>query len=55
MINECGAVGGMRTSRGNQVLRKKPAPVPLFPPQIPHNLTQDRIPPAMVESQQLIT
>jgi hypothetical protein len=37
--DECGAVGGMRIGRGNRITRRKPAPVPLFPPQIPHDLT----------------
>jgi hypothetical protein len=35
MINESGAVGGMRSCRGNGSTRRKPAPVPLCPPQIP--------------------
>jgi hypothetical protein len=38
--DECGAVGGMRIGRGNWNTRRKPAPVPLFQPQIPHDLTQ---------------
>jgi hypothetical protein len=42
MINECGAVGGMRIGRGNRSTRRKPAPIPLRPPQIPHDLTWDR-------------
>jgi hypothetical protein len=37
-----GAVGGMRIGRGNRRTRRKPAPVPLCPPQIPHDLTWDR-------------
>jgi hypothetical protein len=36
--DECGAVGGMRIGRGNQSTRRKPALVPLRPPQIPHDL-----------------
>jgi hypothetical protein len=39
--DECGAVGGMRIGRGNRSTRKKPAPVSLCPPQIPHDLTWD--------------
>jgi hypothetical protein len=37
MIDEgdCGAIGGMKIGRGNQNTRRKPAPVPLCPPQIP--------------------
>jgi hypothetical protein len=31
--DECGAVGGM-TGRGNRSTQRKPAPVPLCPPQI---------------------
>jgi hypothetical protein len=37
-----GAVGGMRIGRGNRSTRRKPAPVPLCPPQIPHHLIWDR-------------
>jgi hypothetical protein len=37
--DECGAVGGMRIGRGNHSTRRKPAPVPLCPPQIPRDLT----------------
>jgi hypothetical protein len=45
MIDDgCGAVGGMGIGRGNQSTRGKPAPVPLRPPQIPHNLTWVRKP-----------
>jgi hypothetical protein len=38
MINEYGAVGGMRIGRGNRITRRKFAPVPLCPPQIPNDL-----------------
>jgi hypothetical protein len=31
MINECGAVGGMRTGRGNRRILRKSAPVPFHP------------------------
>jgi hypothetical protein len=37
--NDCGATGGMRIGRGNRITRRKPAPVPLCAPQIPHDLT----------------
>jgi hypothetical protein len=37
--DECGAAGGMRIGRGNQSTRRKPDPMPLCPPQIPHDLT----------------
>jgi hypothetical protein len=35
----CGAVGGM-IDRGNLCTERNPAPVPLNPPQIPHDLTR---------------
>jgi hypothetical protein len=37
--DECGAVGGMRIGKRNRSTRRKPALVPLCPPQIPHDLT----------------
>lgn len=38
--NECGAKDRMRIDRGDEVFRgKKPGPVPLCLPQIPHDLT----------------
>jgi hypothetical protein len=40
-IVQCAAVGGMRIGRGNQRTQRKPAPVPLSPPQIPHDLNLD--------------
>jgi hypothetical protein len=42
MIDEgdCGAVGGMKIGRGNQSTQRKPAPMPLCPPQIPHDQTR---------------
>jgi hypothetical protein len=40
--DECGALGGMRTDRRNRSTRRKPAPVPLCVPQIPHDLTWTR-------------
>jgi hypothetical protein len=36
--DDYGAVGGMRFGRGNRSTRRKPAPVPLCPPPIPHDL-----------------
>jgi hypothetical protein len=55
MINDddYGAVGGMRIGRGNRSTGRKPAPVPLCPPQIPHDLTWDRTRATAVESQRL--
>jgi hypothetical protein len=35
--DEYRAVGGMRIGRGNRSTPRKPAPVPLCPPQIPHD------------------
>jgi hypothetical protein len=49
--DECGTAGGMRIGRGNQSTRRKPAPVPLYPPQIPHDLTWTRTRAAAVGSQ----
>jgi hypothetical protein len=51
--DEYGAVGGMRIGRGNRSTRSKPAPVPIFPPQIPHDLTWDRTWAAAMRSRQL--
>jgi hypothetical protein len=36
--DDYGAVGGMRIGKGNRSTRRKPAPVPLCTPQIPHDL-----------------
>jgi hypothetical protein len=41
MINAYVAVGGMKIGGGNQSTRRKPVPVALCPPQIPHHLTWD--------------
>jgi hypothetical protein len=51
--NDYGAVGGMRIGRGNRSTRRKPAPVPLFPPQISQDLTWDRTRAAAVGSRRL--
>jgi hypothetical protein len=42
MINEYGPLSRMSTGRENGSTRRKPAPVPLFPPQIPHDLNPGR-------------
>jgi hypothetical protein len=34
---DCGKIGGMKIARGNRSTRRKPAPAPLCPPQIPHD------------------
>jgi hypothetical protein len=49
--DECGAVGGMRIGSGNRTTRRKPAPLPLCPPQIPQDLTRARTLAAAVGSQ----
>jgi hypothetical protein len=36
------AIGGMRIGKGKQITWRKPAPVPLCPPQIPNDLTRAR-------------
>jgi hypothetical protein len=41
IINKGGAVGGMRIQKGNWSTLRKSAPLPLCPPQIPHDLTWD--------------
>jgi hypothetical protein len=40
--NDCGAIGGMRIGRVNRSTRRKPAPVPLRLPQMPHDLIRAR-------------
>jgi hypothetical protein len=51
--DDYGAVGGMRIGRGNRSTLRKPAPVPLCPPQIPRDLTWDRTRAAAMGSQRL--
>jgi hypothetical protein len=51
--NECGIVGGKKICRENRSTRRKPAPVPLCPPKIPHDLTWDRTRAAAVGSRRL--
>jgi hypothetical protein len=46
---DCGAIYGLKIGRGTRSTRRKPAPVPLCPPQIPHDETRA----AAVESQGL--
>jgi hypothetical protein len=38
--DDCGAIGGINIDRGNRSTRRKPAPAPLCPPQIPHDQTR---------------
>jgi hypothetical protein len=40
--DDYGAVRGMMIGTGNSSTRRKPNPVPICPPQIPHDLTWDR-------------
>jgi hypothetical protein len=49
-----GEIGGIIIGRGNRSTRRKPAPVPLCPPQKPHDLTWARTVAAAVVSQRLI-
>jgi hypothetical protein len=51
--DECGAVGGMRIGKGNRRTGRKPAPVPLRSPQIPHDLTWARTRAAALGSRRL--
>jgi hypothetical protein len=37
---DCGEIGGIKIGRGNRSTRRKSAPAPLCPPQIPHDLTR---------------
>jgi hypothetical protein len=53
--DESGAVGGMRIGKGNRCPRRKPAQMPLRPPQIPHDLTWVRTLAATVGSRRLTT
>jgi hypothetical protein len=48
---DCGEISGMKIDRGNRSTRRKPAPAPLCPPQIPHDQTRARTRPAAVGSQ----
>jgi hypothetical protein len=54
MVNECGSVAGMRIGRGIRSAQRIPPPVPLCPQYIPHDLTWDLTPAAMVRSPRLI-
>jgi hypothetical protein len=51
--DECGTVGGMITGSRNLRTRRKPAPAPFHPPQIPHVLTSHRARTAAVGSRRL--
>jgi hypothetical protein len=48
-----GEIGGMMIGRGNRNTRRKPAPVPLCPPQTPHALPWTRTLAAAMGSERL--
>jgi hypothetical protein len=48
-----GEFGGIKIERGNPCARRKPAPAPLCPPQIPLDQTRARTRAAAVGSQRL--
>jgi hypothetical protein len=48
-----GEIGGIKIGRGNRSTRRKPAPAPLCPPQIPLDQTRARTRAAAVGSQRL--
>jgi hypothetical protein len=50
---DCGAIGGIKISKGKGSTWRKPVQVPLCPPQIPHDLTRARTLAAAVGSQRL--
>jgi hypothetical protein len=54
IVDGYGAFDGMRIGRGNRSTRRKPTPVALCPPQIPHELTWGRTLAAEVGSRRLI-
>jgi hypothetical protein len=50
---EGGEFGGMKIGKGNRSTRRRPAPAPLCPPQIPLDQTRARTQAAAVGSQRL--
>jgi hypothetical protein len=50
---DCGRIGGMKIGRGNRSTRRKPAPAPFCPPQIPLDQTRAQTRSAAVGSQRL--
>jgi hypothetical protein len=50
---DCATIAGMKIGRGKRSTPRKPAPVLLCPPQIPHDLTWAQIWAAAMGSQQL--
>jgi hypothetical protein len=49
----CGTIGGLIYKR-NEITSRKPAPVPLYPPQIPHFLTLEKYRPTAEGRQRLV-
>jgi hypothetical protein len=47
---DCVAISGIKIGRVNQSTRRKPAPTPLCPPQIPHDQTRARTGPPRWET-----
>jgi hypothetical protein len=54
MDDEFGAVGGI-LGKGNLSTWRKPAPVPLCPPQIPHDLARTRAWASAIATARLVT
>jgi hypothetical protein len=52
--DECGAVGGVKIGREKRSTRRKPARVPICPPQIPHEQTWARTRAAAAGSNRII-
>jgi hypothetical protein len=50
---DCGAIGRIKFGKGNRSTGRKPAPVPICPPQIPHDQTRARTLAAAVGNQRL--
>jgi hypothetical protein len=50
-----GEIGGMMIGKGNRSTRRKPAPVPLYPPQTPHALPGREPGPPQLEASERTT
>jgi hypothetical protein len=50
---DCGEIGGMKIGMGNRSTRRKPAPAPFCPPQIPHDQIRARTRATAVGNQRL--
>jgi hypothetical protein len=50
---KCEAVDGIKICKGNRITRRKPEPMPLCPPQIPHDLTWYQTRAAAVRSRRI--